>query len=67
MQQIPYIPQASPFTPEQRAWLNGYLAGMFANAESGQGLPAGDAPQELPKAPLQSVGASSRQTKTNGY
>ncbi len=52
MQQIPYIPQASPFTPEQRAWLNGYLAGMFANAESGQGLPAGDAPQELPKAPL---------------
>ena len=29
---IPYLPEDSPFTPEQRAWLNGLLAGMFSNA-----------------------------------
>src|SRR5579863_5492319 len=29
---LPYIPDNAPFTPEQRAWLNGLLAGMFSNA-----------------------------------
>lgn len=29
---IPYIPENAPFTPEQRAWLNGLLAGLFSNA-----------------------------------
>lgn len=29
---IPYIPDNAPFTPEQRAWLNGLLAGIFSNA-----------------------------------
>jgi sulfite reductase (NADPH) flavoprotein alpha-component len=29
---IPYIPESAPFTPEQRAWLNGFLAGLFAQA-----------------------------------
>jgi sulfite reductase (NADPH) flavoprotein alpha-component len=29
--QIPFIPDNAPFTPEQRAWLNGFLAGVFAN------------------------------------
>lgn len=28
---IPYIPDNAPFTREQRAWLNGLLAGMFSN------------------------------------
>jgi len=32
---IPYIPSTAPFTPEQRAWLNGYLAGLFADANLG--------------------------------
>jgi sulfite reductase (NADPH) flavoprotein alpha-component len=27
---IPFIPENAPFTIEQRAWLNGYLAGLFA-------------------------------------
>jgi len=26
---IPFIPDNAPFTPSQRAWLNGFLAGMF--------------------------------------
>ena len=30
--QIPLIPENAPFTPEQRAWLNGFLAGVFANS-----------------------------------
>jgi sulfite reductase (NADPH) flavoprotein alpha-component len=29
---IPYIPESAPFTLEQRAWLNGFLAGLFAQA-----------------------------------
>ena len=29
---IPLIPEDAPFTPAQRAWLNGFLAGMFAPA-----------------------------------
>jgi sulfite reductase (NADPH) flavoprotein alpha-component len=30
--QIPFIPENAPFTPEQRLWLNGYLAGLFSDA-----------------------------------
>lgn len=26
----PCIPETAPFTPEQRAWLNGFLAGLFS-------------------------------------
>ena len=32
MNLIPFIPENSPFNAEQRAWLNGYLAGLFSNA-----------------------------------
>ncbi len=27
---VPVIPENAPFTPAQRAWLNGFLAGMFS-------------------------------------
>ena len=30
MSSVPYIPETAPFTLEQRAWLNGFLAGLFA-------------------------------------
>jgi sulfite reductase (NADPH) flavoprotein alpha-component len=30
---VPYIPSTAPFTLQQRAWLNGYLAGLFAHAD----------------------------------
>ena len=36
---VPYIPENAPFTPEQRAYLNGFLAGLFSRA------PATTAPQ----------------------
>ncbi len=29
---VPYIPDNAPFTAEQRAWLNGLLAGMFSTS-----------------------------------
>jgi sulfite reductase (NADPH) flavoprotein alpha-component len=31
---VPYIPDNAPFTPEQRAWLNGLMAGLFSSAPS---------------------------------
>ncbi|MDE3202309.1 MAG: flavodoxin domain-containing protein [Acidobacteriota bacterium] len=33
---VPYIPDNAPFTPEQRAWLNGFLAGIFSSAPASQ-------------------------------
>ena len=32
MTSIPFIPDNAPFSPEQRLWLNGYLAGLFSDA-----------------------------------
>jgi sulfite reductase (NADPH) flavoprotein alpha-component len=32
---IPFIPDNAPFTPSQRAWLNGFLAGMFCQTSAG--------------------------------
>lgn len=29
---VPYIPEDSPFAPAQRAWLNGFLAGLYSYA-----------------------------------
>ena len=37
---IPYIPETAPFTAEQRAWLNGFLAGLFAQQSHQTALPA---------------------------
>jgi sulfite reductase (NADPH) flavoprotein alpha-component len=36
MKTIPYIPETAPFSAEQRAWLNGFLAGLLANADPGE-------------------------------
>ncbi len=32
MNSVPFIPETAPFTPEQRAWLNGFLAGLHSSA-----------------------------------
>jgi sulfite reductase (NADPH) flavoprotein alpha-component len=34
---IPFIPDNAPFTPSQRAWLNGFLAGMFSQTAAPAG------------------------------
>ena len=38
---FPFIPDNAPFTPSQRAWLNGFLAGLFCQtaAPGGAALP----------------------------
>lgn len=40
---VPAIPESAPFTPEQRAWLNGFLAGLFSRVPvpDSAGEPAG--------------------------
>lgn len=42
---IPIIPDTAPFTPEQRAWLNGFLAAWLAGGEAG---PSIDGPPAAP-------------------
>lgn len=37
----PFIPENAPFTPEQRAWLNGFFAGFVA-PQAGDAHPVGD-------------------------
>ncbi len=32
MSMTPFIPDSAPFSPDQRAWLNGFLAGMFSSS-----------------------------------
>ncbi|MCS6243734.1 MAG: sulfite reductase subunit alpha [Opitutus sp.] len=36
MSTVPLIPESAPFTSEQRAWLNGFLAGIFSRAPGSQ-------------------------------
>jgi len=43
----PHIPANAPFSPEQRAWLNGFLAGMFG-AASAEGAEADAEAQAKP-------------------
>jgi sulfite reductase (NADPH) flavoprotein alpha-component len=39
---VPVLPESAPFTAEQRAWLNGFLAGLFVGApEQGMNPPKG--------------------------
>lgn len=40
---VPFIPENAPFTADQRAWLNGFLAGMFSNARTAPPPAAGAA------------------------
>ena len=41
---VPTLPANAPFSPEQRAWLNGFLAGCFYDRQGGDGatVPAVD-------------------------
>ncbi len=32
---VPFIPETAPFTTEQRAWLNGFFAGLYSGAAGG--------------------------------
>ncbi len=43
-----FIPESAPFTPEQRTWLNGLLAGLFGLQESITPLSSAEAAKLLP-------------------
>jgi len=45
---VPFIPDNAPFTPSQRAWLNGFLAGIFSSTPFTE-TEAGDAPNQAAK------------------
>src|SRR5436309_1565368 len=38
---VPLLPESAPFTPAQRAWLNGFFAGVFGLQTEGNGNGAG--------------------------
>jgi sulfite reductase (NADPH) flavoprotein alpha-component len=48
---VPFIPSSAPFTPEQRAWLNGYFVGLLSNAH-GATADAATPVSEKPLLPL---------------
>lgn len=43
---VPLIPETAPFSAEQRAWLNGFLAGLYGGA--GTAPAPAEAPEEFP-------------------
>ena len=43
MLQLPLIPESAPFTAEQRAWLNGFLAGVLNRSTTAEAVVAGGA------------------------
>jgi sulfite reductase (NADPH) flavoprotein alpha-component len=48
---IPVIPDNAPFSPTQRAWLNGFLAGLYGNAATcapAAAAPAVEPAEDLP-------------------
>ena len=45
-----FLPDNAPFSPEQRAWLNGYLAGLFSRGPLGS--PASPVPPAAALKPL---------------
>jgi sulfite reductase (NADPH) flavoprotein alpha-component len=52
---LPVLPDSAPFSPSQRAWLNGFFAGLLntqgvATAGGSTALPVGDAPASPPDA-----------------
>ena len=59
MNPMPYIPATAPFTPEQRAWLNGYLAGLFSDANLAVELPGNGAPSKQAEPLLVMFGSQS--------
>jgi Sulfite reductase, alpha subunit (flavoprotein) len=45
---VPQLPSSAPFTEEQRAWLNGFLAGLFSGTPSSASASVASAAQLVP-------------------
>lgn len=61
---IPTLPPNAPFEPAQRAWLNGYFAGIFSSLEGTTEVPA--APFANNSQGIPSNGIPSNGAPTNG-
>lgn len=48
---VPLIPDTAPFSPEQRAWLNGFFAGLFSRTAQSP-APGAQGPSAAPLQPL---------------
>ena len=45
---VPLIPDSAPFSPVQRAWLNGFLAGLYGGAAENMSQPAPQEEEDFP-------------------
>ena len=61
-QNVPYIPASAPFSPEQREWLNGFLAALFTAAPR-VGTPANQAGLKFPVYVASQSGTAERLAK----
>jgi sulfite reductase (NADPH) flavoprotein alpha-component len=58
MNTVPIIPESAPFNEEQRAWLNGFLAGLLSKSEIGS-TPRSDGPTDTKRPLLIAFGSQS--------
>lgn len=49
---VPVVPESAPFSAEQRAWLNGFFAGLFSRGEVDPSINAPDAQRAAAAPPL---------------
>ncbi|HTL68034.1 MAG TPA: sulfite reductase subunit alpha [Lacunisphaera sp.] len=49
---VPVLPDTAPFSPEQRAWLNGFLAGLFSRGPVAPAAAVASPPAGPPLQPL---------------
>lgn len=50
---VPYLPESAPFSPEQRAWLNGFFAGVFSGTPGATALSPEASAALMPSAPAE--------------
>lgn len=60
---VPLIPESAPFNTEQRAWLNGFLAGLLSKGEVGAS-PTGSGSAEAKPSLLITFGSQSGNSET---
>ncbi len=65
MQTVPVIPETAPFTPEQRAWLNGFVAGLLSRGPVNPAAQAATAPAKETLRPLTILFGSQTGTAEN--
>ncbi len=60
---VPVVPDSAPFSPAQRAWLNGYLAGLYSQAPAAQQTAASAASRDVAVLFASQTGTSERLAK----